>query len=129
MYVPTRSHAGCANLMQDTSRPTSPDHLVLLDAREHLGPTEEESAEFDKEFSRMLSDAAADAKKVDRKAAMSAWDTGVTTTGGVARRRKDADRDDGPSDANGMRFTVLSKKANKNPVRSASGLLTHHSYF
>ena len=66
----------------------------------------------------MLSDAAADAKKVDRKAALSAWDTGVTTTGVVARRRKDTERDDGPSDTNGMRFTVLSKKANKNPVRS-----------
>jgi len=94
--------------------------LVLLDAREHLGPTEEEAAEFDKEFSKMLSDAAADAKKVDRKAALSAWDTGVTTTGGVARRKKDSERDGGPEDANVMRFAVLSKRANKNPVRVIS---------
>jgi hypothetical protein len=64
----------------------------------------------------MLSDAAADAKKVDRKAALSAWDTGVTTTGGVARRKKDTERSEGQDDLNMMRFTVLSKKANKNPV-------------
>lgn len=114
----------------DTSRPTSPDHLVLLGAREHLGPTEEESADFDKEFSKMLSDAAADAKKVDRKAALSAWDTGVTTTGGVARRRRDTERDSASNDADGMRFTVLSKKANKNPLRelvipNSSALAAH----
>jgi regulator of nonsense transcripts 2 len=83
-----------------------------------LGPTEEESADFDKEFSKMLSDAAADAKKVDRKAALSAWDTGVTTTGGVARRKKDSERNETPEYVDGMRFSVLSKKANKYPVRT-----------
>ncbi|KAG9058049.1 hypothetical protein FS842_002010 [Serendipita sp. 407] len=109
---------------QTEGRPTSPDHLVLLDARENLGPSEEEAADFDKEFSKMLSDAAADAKKVDRKAAMSAWDTGVTMTGGVVARRgkKDVDRDDieansDPNSSGVMRFAVLSKKANKNLTR------------
>lgn len=114
-------------------RPTSPDHLVLLDAKKHLGPTEEEEADFDKEFSKMLSDAAADAKKVDRKAALSAWDTGVTTTGGVARRKRDADREESEpaTDTAGMmRFTVLSKRANKNPNRelqipTSSALAAH----
>jgi regulator of nonsense transcripts 2 len=81
-----------------------------------LGPTEDEAAEFDKELSRMLSDAAADAKKVDRKAALSAWDTGVTTTGNVARRKKDVDREDAEVPTNVMRFAVLTKKANKNAV-------------
>jgi regulator of nonsense transcripts 2 len=92
-----------------------------------LGPTDEEAADFDKEFSKMLSDAAADAKKVDRKAALSAWDTGVTTTGGVARRKKDSERGEAPDDLNVMRFTVLSKKANKNPVRIRLYLFFYHS--
>lgn len=98
-----------------SNRPTSPDHLVLLDAKD-LGPTEDEAADFDKELSKMLSDAAADAKKVDRKAALSAWDTGVTTTGGVARRKKDIDRVEAETPKDVMRFAVLTKKANKNAV-------------
>ncbi|KAG8813394.1 hypothetical protein FRC17_001599 [Serendipita sp. 399] len=122
---------------QTEDRPTSPDHLVLLNTRENLGPSEEEAADFDKEFSKMLSDAVADAKKVDRKAAMSAWDTGVTMSGSVVARRtkRDADRDD--IDANGgssslgvMRFAVLSKKTNKNQTReleipTSSALAAH----
>jgi regulator of nonsense transcripts 2 len=87
-----------------------------LDARENLGPTEDEAADFDKEFSRMLSDAAADAKKVDRKAVLSAWDTGVTTTGGAARKKRDAEREETEAPSGVMRFTVLGKRANKNPV-------------
>ncbi|PVF99373.1 ARM repeat-containing protein [Serendipita vermifera] len=100
-----------------SDRPNSPDHLVLLDARPSQGPTEEEAADFDKEFSKMLSDAAADSKKVDKRAVLSAWDTGVAMTGGLARRKKDSKLDEPQNSGDMMRFMVLSKKANKNPTR------------
>lgn len=70
----------------------------------------------------MLSDAAADAKKVDRKAALSAWDTGVTTTGSVARKinRKEVEKGgeggDEEKEKGVMRFAVLSKRG-KNATR------------
>ncbi|CAG8604300.1 1921_t:CDS:10, partial [Acaulospora colombiana] len=97
-----------------SDRPNSPDHLDA--SRPSQGPTEEEAADFDKEFSKMLSDAAADSKKVDKRAVLSAWETGVAMSGGLARRKKERqDEPQAPSDM--MRFTVLSKKANKNPTR------------
>lgn len=87
---------------------------MLLDVKPNLGPTEDEAADFEKELSKILSDAAADAKKVDRKAAMSAWDAAVTPAGAVARRKRDVDKEQEPDDI--MKFTVLTKRANKNPV-------------
>jgi regulator of nonsense transcripts 2 len=83
-----------------------------------LGPSEEELAEFDKEFSKLMSESAADAKRVDRKAALSVWDSTALPGSGVGKRRKDDQAEQkNEEDKNIMKFTVLSKKGFKNPNR------------
>jgi regulator of nonsense transcripts 2 len=92
--------------------------VVLLNAHENMGPSEEELAEFDKEFSKLMSEAAADAKRVDRKAAQSVWDSTALPGGGVGKRRKDDQSElKNEEDKNIMKFTVLSKKGFKNSNR------------
>lgn len=92
--------------------------MVLLNANENLGPSEEELADFDKEFSKLMSEAAADAKRVDRKAALSVWDSTALPGSGVGKRRKDDQSEQkNEEDRNIMKFTVLAKKGFKNPNR------------
>jgi regulator of nonsense transcripts 2 len=75
-------------------------------------------AEFDKEFSKLMSEAAADAKRVDRKAAQSVWDSTALPGSGVGKRRKDDQSElKNEEDKNNMKFTVLSKKGFKNSNR------------
>ena len=91
--------------------------VVLLNAHENLGPSEEELAEFDREFSKLMSEAAADAKRVDRRAAQSVWDSTALPGSGVGKRRKDDQSElKNEEDKNIMKFTVLSKRG----VRSSN---------
>ena len=92
--------------------------MVLLNAHETLGPSEEELADFDKEFGKLMSEAAADAKRVDRKAAQSVWDSMALPGSGVGKRRKDDQSEKkNEEDKNIMKFTVYSKKGYKNSNR------------
>ena len=92
--------------------------LVLLNAHENMGPSEEDLADFDKEFTKLMSEAAADAKRVDRKAAQSVWDSTALPGSGVGKRRKDDQSEPkNEEDKNIMKFTVLSKKGFKNSNR------------
>ena len=92
--------------------------MVLLNGNENLGPSEEELADFDKDFSKLMSEAAADAKRVDRKAALSVWDSTALPGSGVGKRRKDDQSEQkNEEDKNIMRFTVLSKRGFKNSNR------------
>jgi regulator of nonsense transcripts 2 len=103
-------------MLQVDGRAESP--VVLLNAHENLGPSEDELTEFDKEFNKLMSEAAADAKRVDRKAAQSVWDSTALPGSGVGKRRKDDQSEQkNEEDKNIMKFTVLSKKGFKNSNR------------
>lgn len=92
--------------------------VVLLNAQENLGPSEEELAEFEKEFNKLMSEAAADSKRVDRRAAQSVWDSTALPGSGVGKRRKDDQSElKNEEDKNTMKFTVLSKKGFKTSNR------------
>ena len=103
-------------MLQMDERVGSP--VVLLNAHENLGPSEEELAEFDREFSKLMSEAAADAKRVDRRAAQSVWDSTALPGSGVGKRRKDDQSEQkNEEDKNIMKFTVLSKRGVRNSNR------------
>ncbi|KAH7108193.1 ARM repeat-containing protein [Auriculariales sp. MPI-PUGE-AT-0066] len=109
------------------------EEVVPLHAHEHVGPTEEEDADFAKELAKLLSDTS-DARKVDKKTAMAMWDSSVLPAG---MRRKKQGEDDEEAEAQAemertdvMKFTLLSRKGNKQqmkhlPIPSSSSLAVH----
>ena len=65
-----------------------------------------------------MSEAAADAKRVDRKAAQSVWDSTAVPGSGVGKRKKDDQSEQkNEEDKSIMKFAVLSKKGFKNSNR------------
>jgi len=97
-------------------RAPSPDQVVVLSAQEDLGPSEDEENEFAKELSKMVTDASAESRKVDKKTALALWDSAVLPSG-IHKRRVD-DANDADSRDNGvMNFTVLSKRGTKQQTR------------
>jgi regulator of nonsense transcripts 2 len=97
-----------------------------------MGPSEEEDGDFAKELAKMVTDASAESRKVDKKTALALWDSSVLPPS--ARRRKAAeDADDAETDHqddNIMTFTVVTKRGNKQQTRqlavpSTSALAVH----
>lgn len=105
--------------VQATDRPPSPDTLVLFNTSEDLGPTQEDEDDFAKELAKMMTDASAEARKVDKKTAQALWDSSVLPTG-LRKKKLDGHEDDedaSDSDEHGtMSFVLLSKKGNKQQV-------------
>lgn len=96
-------------------RTPSPDPVVVLSTQEHLGPSEEAEAEFEKELAKIITDSSAESRKVDKKTAW--WDSVVLAPN---LRKKLAD--EGDVDAGGdnipdgnavMQFTVITKRGSK----------------
>lgn len=109
--------------VQAEDRPNSPDALVVRPKVENAGPTEEADAEFAKELAKMMSDTSSDARKVDKRTALAMWDSAaLPSTGTTTNRRKrngfgaGNGENDGVEDRGMMKFTVLSKKGNKQQV-------------
>jgi regulator of nonsense transcripts 2 len=104
-------------------RPTSPDALVVRPTMENAGPSAEADAEFAKELAKMMSDTSSDARRVDKRTALAMWDSATLPGTGVAgnRRRRDeqveGDEENEIESPGTMKFTVLSKKGNKQQVR------------
>ena len=85
---------------------------------EKLGPTEEDDSEFAKELAKMVTDAAGENKKVDRR---TLWDAALPAN--VRKKAgEDSEDEDNRSDvtaadgAEFMKFTVLTKKGTKPQV-------------
>ncbi len=102
-------------------RPASPDTLVLLnhDSSEHLGPTEEDEAEFEKELAKLITETTTTNRKIDKRSAQGQWDAAVVPT---TIRKKKTDESDGEGDNDDsvspdgqatMKFMLLTKKGNK----------------
>ncbi|KAG8863367.1 hypothetical protein FRB96_008859 [Tulasnella sp. 330] len=102
-------------------RPPSPDAAVVFkpSTEAPAGPSAEEEDEFKKELAKMMFDSTQEARKVDKKAVMAIRDThSVATVGLGGKRRKDEpDSTEADKDEHVMRFTVLSRKGQKQQTR------------
>lgn len=102
---------------QASDRPGSPDEEVVLSHKpEPVGPSAEEEEDFNKELAKMMLDSTQEARKVDRKAAAVMWETAVMT-GGAKKKKEDTEKSSANGfDADVMKFTLLSRKGNKQIV-------------
>lgn len=104
-------------MAQNEERPASPEEEVVLSkAQEYLGPSDEADAEFAKELAKMVTDTSVESRKVDKKTALALWDSAV-----LPAMRKRRDESDDTSDADKvdtMKFTLLSRRGNKQQVPS-----------
>lgn len=102
-------------------RTPSPEEEVVLSTsnsrQEHLGPSEEEDVEFAKELAKMVTDASAESRKVDKKTALA---LALSNTLPPVVRKKRADEHQGLNSEDGigtMAFTLITKRGNKQNVR------------
>ncbi|KAG1890392.1 ARM repeat-containing protein [Suillus subluteus] len=100
-------------------RTSSPDPVIVLSTQEHLGPSEEAEAEFEKELAKIITDSSAESRKVDKKTAW--WDSTVLGPN-VRKKRADEGDVDGGGDNNPggdavMQFTVITKRGSKQQGR------------
>ncbi|TRM69332.1 transcription factor [Schizophyllum amplum] len=95
------------------------DHVVFAGSASHenLGPTEEADAEFAKELAKMVMDTSAESRKVDKKTALALWDSAVLPQGLRKKKGEEADGEGGASDGEGMKFTVITRRGNKQQTR------------
>ena len=113
---------------QIDERAPSPEAVLLKSSStlEHLGPTEEDDAEFAKELAKLVTDTSADARKVDKKTALALLDTALPPPVVRKKRIDDADEDEGGAesaqDPNVMNFTLFTKRGNKQQVSSRDTL-------
>ena len=105
--------------LQIDERAPSPEAVLLKSSStlEHLGPTEEDDAEFAKELAKLVTDTSAESRKVDKKTALALWDTALPPPVVRKKRNEDVDYDDtGPEtakDSGVMNFTLFTKRGNK----------------
>ncbi|KAG7440017.1 ARM repeat-containing protein [Guyanagaster necrorhizus] len=96
--------------------------------QENLGPSEEADAEFARELAKMVMDSSSESRKVDKKTALALWDSSVLPA--VRKRREDPDEALDIDDPDMMKFTVLTKRGNRQLTRqlavpSESALAVH----
>lgn len=88
-----------------------------------LGPSAEDDNDFAKELAKMVSDSAAEARKVDKRNAQILWDSAVLPSS-LWKKRHDDEPEEDAADGSAsdvqdvMKFSVLSKKGNKQMVRA-----------
>ncbi|OJT05098.1 Regulator of nonsense transcripts 2 [Trametes pubescens] len=104
-------------------RAPSPEAVLLKSQHEHIGPTEDDEADFAKELAKLVTDTSAESRKIDKKTALALWDTALPPP--VIRKKKHDEYDeDGEvaagevaQDAGVMKFTLFTKRGNKQQVR------------
>lgn len=100
-------------------RTASPDPVIVLSTQEHLGPSEEAEAEFEKELAKIITDSSAESRKVDKKTAW--WDSAVLAPNLRKKRADEGDVDAGgdnkPDGDAVMQFTVITKRGSKQQGR------------
>ncbi|KAJ3556426.1 hypothetical protein NM688_g2036 [Phlebia brevispora] len=102
-------------------RAPSPEAVLLRHTQESLGPSEDDDAEFAKELAKLVTDSA-DNRKVDKKTALSLWESTVPPP--VLRKKRGEDGES-VDDASGepreepgvMKFTLFTKRGNKPQMR------------
>ncbi|KAH9851383.1 ARM repeat-containing protein [Lenzites betulinus] len=104
-------------------RAPSPEAVLLRSTLEHVGPTQEDEADFAKELAKLVTDTSSDSRKVDKKTALALWDTALPPP--VVRKKKNEDYDEdgegtageAAEDPGVMRFTLFTKRGNKLQTR------------
>ncbi|KAG2150468.1 ARM repeat-containing protein [Suillus clintonianus] len=100
-------------------RAPSPEAVIVLSTQEHLGPSEEAEAEFEKELAKIITDSSAESRKVDKKTAW--WDSAVLAPNLRKKRADEGDVDAGgdnnPDGDAVMQFTVITKRGTKQQGR------------
>ncbi|KAI0360874.1 ARM repeat-containing protein [Trametes cingulata] len=104
-------------------RAPSPEAVLLRSKQEHVGPTEEDEAEFAKELAKLVTDTSTESRKIDKKTALALWDTALPPP--VVRKKKNEEYDedgeaipgDSEEDAGVMKFTLFTKRGNKPQMR------------
>jgi len=103
---------------QVDERSGSPDLLIVRQTRESLGPSEEADTDFAKELARMMAEPSNEIRKVDKRTALSLWDSSSIS------RKKRLDQTDGTdgqeSDSSQMKFTVISRRGHRQQVHELS---------
>lgn len=105
---------------QVDERAPSPEAVLLRHTQENVGPSEDDDAEFAKELARLVTDSA-DNRKVDKKTALSLWESTVPPP--ILRKKRGEDGE-GADDASNvpreepgvMKFTLFTKRGNKPQV-------------
>ncbi|KAI0031222.1 transcription factor [Vararia minispora EC-137] len=100
--------------IDEANRGPSPEPAVVVKVQENLGPSEEAEADFAREFAKMVTDTSAEARKVDRRTAQVLWESAALPN---VVRSKRADGQDVEGQDGAMRFTMLTKKGNKQQTR------------
>lgn len=101
---------------QTEERGPSPEPIVHVASQEKLGPSEEEDSEFQRELAKLLIDASAESRKVDKKTALALWDSSVLPPA-TRRKRVEEPADEEEVDPAVMNFTLVTKRGNKQQVR------------
>ncbi|KAI0633799.1 ARM repeat-containing protein [Trametes polyzona] len=104
-------------------RAPSPEAVLLKNTQEHVGPTEEDEAEFAKELAKLVTDTSAESRKIDKKTALALWDTALPPP--VVRKKKNEEYDEdgevinneAPEETGVMKFTLFTKRGNKPQTR------------
>jgi hypothetical protein len=117
-YHPPRLSSADVCRIQVGDRAASPEQVVHVSVPESLGPSEEEDGDFARELARMITDGTADTRKVDKRTAAALWDAAVLPP--AARRR----REDGEDAQDMMKFTLITKRGNKQQVRCFDRMTT-----
>ncbi|KAM5543259.1 hypothetical protein V8D89_003133 [Ganoderma adspersum] len=104
-------------------RAPSPEAVLLKSSStlEHLGPTEDDDAEFAKELAKLVTDTSAESRKVDKKTALALWDSALPPPVVRKKRNEDADYEEASpetaEDSGVMNFTLFTKRGNKQQTR------------
>lgn len=109
------------DLCQVDERAPSPEAVVLKSSQEALVPSEEDDAEFARELAKLVTDTSAESRKVDKKTALTMWES--TLPPPVVRKKRNEDIDDDADTTSGMNdvpgtmnFTLFTKRGNKQQV-------------
>jgi regulator of nonsense transcripts 2 len=106
-------------LHQIDERAPSPQTVLLKCSQENMGPSAEADAEFEKELAKMRTDTSAESRRVDRKTALTLWESAVLPTG-LKKKRIDGIDEDGDTSASAeelvMNFTLITKRGKQQQV-------------
>ena len=65
----------------------------------------------------MVMDTSAESRKVDKKTALALWDSAVLPQGLRRKKGEEADGEGAAPEEEGMKFTVITRRGNKQQVR------------
>lgn len=108
--------ANC-HLHEIDERAPSPETVLLKGSQENMGPSAEADSEFEKELAKMRTDTSAESRRMDRKTALTLWESAALPTG-LKKKRVDGFDEDGDASAEEpvMNFMLITKRGKQQQV-------------